>query len=134
GVSFFCPDGAPVLEHVTGRWEHTLVPRSHYDPPQPVTIGIGQHRTLDLAIKHPGARVFAYSNESYRARDWQYEPLALGATDRAWRVRIRLRGPRLDQTFELALIDNHTPGRPPMIYATDIEGILRDHPFLRRRP
>jgi uncharacterized protein (TIGR02391 family) len=133
-ISIAYPDGTPVLEHVPGRWEHTPVPSSHFDPPQSTTIGIGQRRTLDLAIKHPGARMFAFSNESYRARDWQYDPFALGATDRAWRVCIRLRGPRLDQTFELALIDNQEPDRPPMIYAADVEDVLRNHPSLRRRP
>jgi hypothetical protein len=132
-ISFLHPDGIPIFEHLPGRWEHTPKPTSDFDPPLTVRIGIGERRILDLAIKHPGARVFAFTNWSYRARDWQYESLGLGATEQAWLIRVRLRGPRVDETFTLLLIDNDQPNRPPMIYSQGIESLLREHPSLRRR-
>lgn len=118
-ITFLDRDRQTILRRIPGRWENTPAPISDFDPPAAIDIGIGECRVLDLALKDPGTGVYAFSNESYRARDphriWMYQPYDLGVLRNVWIIQVRLRGSRVDQTFEFELRD----GDPPQIFSLD---------------
>ena len=63
----------------------------------PISFGIGEEHSLDIAYRDPGGQYSAWNNDNYRRQDLKYLPHFF--KEDKFKVNIRLRGDGVDEQY-----------------------------------
>jgi hypothetical protein len=105
-IQFFKRGGTVPVLQMNGRWVESDQPPAYSDFKSKAVLlhtsfGIGESRAIDIAyISGTDGKCYAWNNDNYDYFDVQYVYPKHLLTESSYRVRVRLRGILVDETFE----------------------------------